>query len=89
MSIGPGSWSYPFCPGKATWGQDTADLFDACRVALETGILPVGSNLEDQDAHFTAALPVFIDRWRERAYQRTWTDASEYLSMLLASLFKK
>jgi len=89
MAVGPGGLAYSFCPGKATWDQDTAELFDTCRVTLETGIMPIGGELGDQDAHFAAALPVFVDRWRERAYQRAWSDGGEFLSQVLGSIFKR
>ena len=89
LQAGANGLSYKFCPGKATWDPEIAELFEACRLTLETGIMPKGPLIDDQDAHFMAALPIFIDRWRERSYERVWGQVGEFAGHLLMSLFPK
>lgn len=89
MSVGDASRAYTFCPGKATWSAHAAELFEQCRVTLETGIMPKGPNLDDQDAYFAACLPAFVERWRERSYRRMWDDIGDFTSSVLKALFPK
>lgn len=84
-----GGQGYSFCPGKATWSAHAAELFMQCRLAMETGILPGGPNLDEQDAYFVATLPAFVDRWRERTYRRIWNDVSDFTGAVLKAIFPK
>jgi hypothetical protein len=83
------SLSYSFCPGKATWYEDIAEVFDQCRIALETGILPSKGSLNDQSEMFCEAFPIFLARWKERQYNRIWTDVRDYTKQVLEALFPK
>ena len=87
MDVGRGSWEYSFCPGKATWYVEVAELFEQCRVAMVTGIMPRGPRMDDQDALFAEAFPVFIERWTERNYQRVWADVGEFTNSVLKAVF--
>jgi hypothetical protein len=89
FEIDKGSLSYPFCPGKATWYAEYAELFEQCRVALEAGIMPKAGSLEDQDDLFVEAFPAFVERWRERSYQRMWRDVVEHTQKTLEAIFGK
>ncbi len=83
------SLEYGFCPGKATWYEEAAELFEQCRVALETGIMPSSGSLSDQDALFYEVFPFFVMRWRERAYHRVWADVREFTKEVLEGIFGK
>lgn len=78
-----------FCPGKATWFEEIQEIYQDCRVALETGILPKEGSLEDQDELFTDVFPTFVERWRERAYERTWSDVRAFTKVVLEAVFGK
>lgn len=77
MGVDRDSVKYTFCPGKATWYEEIAILFQQCRIALETGILPKKGSLEDQDELFTEVLYTFVERWRSRQYRLVWKDVTE------------
>lgn len=68
------SAKYTFCPGKATWFEPIVDVYQECRVALETGILPDKGSIKDQDALFVDVFPFFVQRWTDRRYARIWKD---------------
>lgn len=89
MSVDDAGAMFNFCPGKATWSPAAARLFEQCRIALETGILPKGTTFEEQDVYFAEALPVFIERWRARIRRQIWDDVSEFLAIILTGLFGK
>lgn len=55
-----------FCHAKASWYPDVIKVFMDCRVALESGILPRGGGLEDQDDIFYSCFWTFVERWRFR-----------------------
>lgn len=77
-----------FCPGKATWYPEIAELFERCRVALETGHLPKLGVLDDQDSTFVEVFPFFIERWRHRQYYRVWQDVAEFTPSVLMAIGK-
>jgi hypothetical protein len=87
--IDDASLNYTFCPGKATWYGEIAEVFEQCRVALETGILPSKGTLEDQDEIFVEVFPYFVQRWRDRQYQRVWVDIRTYIAALIEGLLGK
>lgn len=80
---------YNFCPGKATWYEEIAILFEQCRVALETGILPKAGALEDQDELFNEVFYTFVERWRTRQYRLLWKDISEMAEAILKAFSGK
>lgn len=49
--------------------------------------MPKGGNFEDQDEVFFEALPLFINRWRERNYQRVWDDVGDFTQKVLKAVF--
>lgn len=78
-----------FCPGKATWYEEISDLFKQCRVAMETGILPEKGSFEQQSEMFVDVFPDFVQRWKERNYNRIWQDTREFTKVVLESIFGK
>lgn len=79
------SLKYEFCPGKATWYEEIAQLFQQCRVALETGILPKAGALEDQDELFTDVFYTFVERWRSRQYTLMRKDTADMAEVFVKS----
>ena len=88
-AIGQGSLSYPFCPGKATWNPELPAVLEQCRVALEAGILPEEGNFSAQSALFVEVFPTFVERWRERTYQKIWGDVRAFSKAVLEAVFGK
>jgi hypothetical protein len=82
------SRKYMFCPGKATWFPEMAELFEQCRVAIETGHLPRPGALEDQNEMFVDVFPDFVERWQSRRYYRTWSDVVDYTPKVLEAIGK-
>lgn len=80
---GPG---FRFCPGKATWYEEAAELFSQCRVALASGILPREGSLEDQSDAFAEVFPLFVGRWQEKTYAKVWGDVNDYVIPLLKKI---
>lgn len=80
---------FDFCPGKATWYAEIAEVFQQCRIAMETGILPKDGSLEDQDALFVECFTDFVFRWKDRQYQRIWGDVHVFTKNVLESIFGK
>ncbi len=89
VEVEKGWGRFAFCPGKATWYEEIITLYDDCRVALETGILPKGGALEDQDPLFLEAFPAFVQAWRERSYDRVWNDVRTFTKSVLEAVFGK
>lgn len=77
---------FNFCPGKATWFVDIVDLYESCRVAMETGILPERGTLGEQDELFVEVFPTFVDRWKTRTYQKIWADVGDFANIVLKSV---
>lgn len=77
---------YNFCPGKATWYLEFAELFEDCRVACETGILPKKGALDEQDALFVEVFATFVDRWKYRFYQQAWMDGASMAEAVLKAI---
>ena len=82
------SRKYLFCPGKATWYPDIAELFEQCRIAIETGHLPRAGALEDQPDLFVEVYPDFVERWKSRQYYRTWRDVVDFTPKVLEQIGK-
>ena len=80
---------FSFCPGKATWFPEIAELFHHCRIAYETGILPDTGALLDQDEMFNEVFPFFVERWKEKSYGRVWGDVRKYTEKILTAIFGK
>lgn len=89
MMVDESSPRYRFCPGKATWYPWLDDVYGACLVAYQTGILPKGGGFEDQDELFVEAFPAFIQRWRDRTYDRIWKDVRDFTGSVLQAVFGK
>ena len=79
--------AFSFCPGKATWYPEIAELFLQCRVTLETGILPEGGSFAEQSESFVEVFPDFVLRWKERTYNRIWQDTRDFTKSVLESIF--
>jgi len=79
---------YMFCPGKATWYPEMAELFEQCRVAIETGHLPRMGTIDDQSELFAHVYPDFVERWTTRKYYRTWRDVIEFTPKVLEQIGK-
>lgn len=78
----------PFCPAKAIWYHEFTNLFSVLLVALETGILPKAGSLEDQDQLFVELFPYFVDRYRSRQYNKTWSDVLAFTPKVLEAIGK-
>lgn len=78
---------FDFCPGKATWYPEIAELFMHCAVAMETGVLPQAGAFEDQSDMFVEVFPEFIARWKELQYNRMWSDIRTFAQFVLKSIF--
>lgn len=89
MHVDDEGLGFKFCPGKATWYEEVHDLYGACRVALEAGILPRDGSLEEQEATFVDVFPAFVDRWRERNYDRVWRDVKDFTRDVLKQVLGK
>lgn len=81
------SLQYTFCPGKATWYEEITELFQQCRVAMETGIMPNRGSFEDQSAIFVEVFPAFVERWKDRNYYRVWADVKDFTKVVLEAVF--
>lgn len=79
-----------FCPAKATWPEfaDIAEVFEHCRVAVQTGLLPQLGAIEDQDEMFTEVFPVFVHRWKIREYAMVWEDVAKFTPEVLKAIAK-
>jgi len=89
FKIGSGKNVYRFCPGKATWFDEIADVYEQCFVTMHTGLLPRAGALEDQDDTFVEVLPSFLERWKARHYGSVWSDVTSYVSALIKAFTKK
>lgn len=83
------SYKYQFCPGKATWYAEVAELFEMCLMSMRTGILPKDGSFLDQDELFVEVFPFFVQRWNERAYYRVWSDVRSYVTDTANSIMGK
>lgn len=83
------SQEYSFCPGKATWFEEIAVVFEQCRIAFETGIMPTKGALDDQAELFTECFPTFVFRWKDRTYNRVWADVQSFTKIMLEAIFPK
>jgi hypothetical protein len=81
------SLEYAFCPGKATWFEEIQQVFEQCRVAFETGLLPKEGSLEDQDEMFAEVFYSFVEHWTAKRYASIWGDIREYTKVILKSIF--
>jgi hypothetical protein len=81
--------SYSFCPGKATWYPEISEVFEQCRVAMDTGIMPKQGSLEDQDEMFFECFPMFVTKWKDRTYQKIWADVQSFTKTVLEAIFPK
>lgn len=77
----------PFCPAKATWYPEIAELFNECRVTLETGILPKEGAFLNQSDLFHEVFPYFVERWKEKTYQRMWDDIQDFTLTVVKGIF--
>jgi hypothetical protein len=87
--VDPSGQDYFFCPGKATWHDEIAELFQQCRVATETAILPKQGSLEDQDELFYECFPDFVVKWKDKTYHKIWSDVHAFTKVVLESIFGK
>jgi hypothetical protein len=78
----------PFCPGKATWFESMHKLFDECRVAMTTGLLPKAGAIEDQSALFNDVFPFFVERWQLRQKLRLWSDINDFTAKIFEAIGK-
>jgi hypothetical protein len=79
---------YTFCPGKATWFERTARVYQECYFAFHTGILPKEGHFQDQDELFVEAYPAFVHHYTQRKYGRVWQDVNEFASEVFKAIGK-
>lgn len=89
LSITKGGPQYPFCPGKARKETWALELFDLCRLAVQTGIMPNAGGLDDQDALFAEVFPVFAANWKEYTYRDIWKDVAKFTADTLKAVLGK
>jgi hypothetical protein len=77
-----------YCPGKATWYPAILKLFEECRFAYQTGILPRDGTYREQSMLFCEVYPHFVAHWESRRYLRTWSDVFEFTPKVLEALSK-
>lgn len=83
------SLEYSFCAGKATWYNGLHSVYEECKVAMYTGILPNEGSFYEQDSIFVEAFPAFVHRWKERNYGRIWEDVKDFVEPILKSFGTK
>jgi len=66
-----------------------AILFNQCRVACDTGIMPKEGSFENQEDIFCEVFPHFVARWKDRFYAKIWLDVRTYTEAVLKSIFPK
>lgn len=89
MAVDRLGFPVPFCPGKARWSEEMAEVFNQCLILVETGASPNRGGMSEQSAILNEVLPVFLVRWRERLYQRLWSDVSAYTKSVLQAVLGK
>lgn len=89
MSVTKNGTRYTFCPGKATWDVEIAQIFQDCVVAQHTGILPGRGPLEEQSAIFCEVFPYFLELWGRLRYREVWSDVREYVEAVLKQVLGK
>jgi hypothetical protein len=65
---------FGFCPGKAKWYPEMAQLFNECKAAHLTGYLPEPGRFWDQHELFCEVYHIFVERYHDRHYARVWRD---------------
>lgn len=51
--------------------------------------MPISGCFEDQHHLFVDTFPVFVEKWRERNYQKVWNDVSDFTQSTLKAVFGK
>ena len=65
MSVTKGGETYGFCPAKATWDNETVNLFNSLVVSLKYGKLLTKESLLDQPAWL-----IDLQAWFAMAYDQ-------------------
>jgi hypothetical protein len=55
---------------------------------MEIGVFPEPGTFQDQSEEFCAALPAFIDRWKQRSYVRIWEDVHSFVSQIIKAFIR-
>lgn len=63
------------------------ELFQSCIIAVETGILPKGTNLNKQDDIFLEVFYDFLIHYRRRKEQKIWAQVSSFTGEVLTAVF--
>lgn len=62
---------FSFCPGKATWDPELADIYRMLEIVYFTGLMPDGSDLLSQPDWFVDMLHTFLPLYDDhKFYQR-------------------
>lgn len=85
MPVTPGGLEFTFCPGKATWYEEIAELFMLCKMSYYTGILPTPGAFEDQPELFVEVFPYFVSRYSELKYNYVRREITEFVGTVLKS----
>ena len=73
MHVEPGGLQFNFCPGKATWDSEAAELYKVLEISYHTNHLPFSGPLLDQPAWFIDCLHSFMtlyDDYRHMSRQK-------------------
>jgi hypothetical protein len=77
---------FTFCPGKAQWYPLADHIFRQCKDAYYTGYLPEPGAYLDQSELFCESYAVFCERFKEREYNRTWSDVGKFAPEVIKAL---
>ena len=83
-----GAIKLTFCPAKATWYPDIAEVYTQCFVAYKTGILPKAGSFDYQDELFYEVFGTFVERYEFHRYQKIWQDVYEFTPKVLEAIAK-
>lgn len=62
IRLKPGGEPYGFCPAKATWTSDPADLLNLLTICAETGQMPYEGGLFEQPDWFVDLMGWFVPK---------------------------
>jgi hypothetical protein len=65
MSVLKGGTTYGFCPAKSTWDHALVNWYNILVIVAETGQIPDGKPLVEQDAEFIEVLAWFLPRYQQ------------------------
>lgn len=68
MYVNEGGTLYGFCPGKVTWDHNIVGLYKILVIVAETGIMPNGDSLLEQEERLIDVLFWFIPAYKKHQF---------------------